>query len=226
MQGPPNTSKYANIVFENNVIKKILETHNKLRLEVASGKATGNNGKLPTASDMSQMYWDEKIAEKAQAASNKCEMDHTSAELRVLGNMKLGENIFWTKTSDKSTDPNIMDWEDGIKQWYSEIKDFNKEEVDKMSWNSGAVVTHFTQLVWSETYLIGCGFCSYVDNDWFTRIYFCQYGPAGNMVGSANYKTGVPASRCLNGFENSNIYPGLCCKKGFCKKDDDRILKN
>ena len=218
-KGVSNTSKYANNVFDKETIKKIVDTHNKLRSDVANGKAAGSNGNLPTASDMLQMYWDESIAVKAQQYTNKCQFQHSPREYRIIGKMKLGENIYMSMTTETTLDPNLMEWEAGIKDWYSEIKDYQKEIVDRFV-SGGPTIGHFTQVIWSRTYLVGCGFCSYIDKGQLTKLYFCQYGVAGNMIGSPNYKSGVPASNCPIGFQPSTVNPGLCCKTGACEKDN------
>ena len=55
--------------------------------------------------------------------------------------------------------------------------------VDSVFDNTG----HYTQVAWADTYAVGCGMVSYkiVDKFAYQRIYFCNYGPGGNYVGSA-----------------------------------------
>ena len=216
-KGPQNASQYATKNFNDEAIRKIIQVHNNLRSDVANGKATGADGLLPTASDMNQIYWDDRIAAKAQQYTNNCEFKHSPRQSRKIDNMDLGENIYFSNNSDKSENPNNMDWESEIKDWYSETKYFKNDIVNSFNSNGPNVIGHFTQVIWSETYLVGCGFCSYTNDDGLNKIYLCQYGKAGNMLGSPNYKTGTPASQCSSGFQSSTANNGLCCKSGACE---------
>ncbi|KAK8720786.1 hypothetical protein OTU49_013105, partial [Cherax quadricarinatus] len=68
-------------------------------------------------------------------------------------------------------------------------------------------------VVWGTTHEIGCGAIYYpstINGITFphTKIYVCNYGPAGNYVGSRVYTIGLPASRCPS--TSSQDYPGLC----------------
>ncbi len=74
-----------------------------------------------------------------------------------------------------------------------------------------AVTGHFTQLSWAETFLVGCGIAEYNDyyagRRWNTRIYVCNYGPAGNVVGDWMYRAGEACAYCG---PESYCYYGLC----------------
>lgn len=65
---------------------------------------------------------------------------------------------------------------------------------------------HYTQMVWAETTLIGCG-RSKVNAD--TLIFICNYGRAGNTLGMSVYKFGSSASDCGSLKPNSQ-YKSLC----------------
>ena len=42
------------------------------------------------------------------------------------------------------------------------------------------------QLVWADTYMVGCGYTFYDDKKrGFSKLYVCNYGPGGNLVGGA-----------------------------------------
>ncbi len=73
-------------------------------------------------------------------------------------------------------------------------------------------------MVWSETRLVGCGFVYFRENKrGFTKMYVCNYGPQGNLVGGTMYKTRkraeeeLPCDKTLD-FSESPVYPGLCRK--------------
>lgn len=69
------------------------------------------------------------------------------------------------------------------------------------------------QVVWAESYEIGCGAIHYSSTLQGTtypeaKTYVCNYGPAGNTLTQTVYKSGAPASQCTNGV--STTYPNLC----------------
>lgn len=94
-------------------------------------------------------------------------------------------------------------------------------------------VGHYTQIVWAETYKIGCGYIMYKKGKKFNKVWYqmnrkfviiilkrtisceiilsifkvlvCNYGPGGNEAGGSMYKIGRAGSLCSNGSEN-----GLC----------------
>ena len=48
------------------------------------------------------------------------------------------------------------------------------------------------QLVWADTYMVGCGYTYYDDKKrGYSKLYVCNYGPGGNLVG------GVMVSLCV-----------------------------
>ena len=65
---------------------------------------------------------------------------------------------------------------------------------------------HYTQVVWADTYKVGCGFTAYkASNGWYDKYYVCNYGPTGNRRGGSMYKTGSACSKCSGACDN-----GLC----------------
>ena len=51
-------------------------------------------------------------------------------------------------------------------------------------------VGHYTQMLWANTELVGCGAVRYNNDGQWNSVYLvCNYGPAGNIVGAALYKT-------------------------------------
>ena len=67
-------------------------------------------------------------------------------------------------------------------------------------------------MMWAKTWTIGCGMTMYSEGGWWKKLYTCNYGPAGNIMGggSAMYKIGVPCSSCPEGTSCSYDYLGLC----------------
>lgn len=217
-------SKYASNNLSDDAISTIVKVHNQLRAQVSNGKAKAMDGVLPNAADMLQMYWDESIAAKAQTWANNCQFEHSSSSSRTIDKMKIGENLYMSMTSQVDEDPNLMQWENGVNDWYGEIKDYTIDKVKKISFN-GPTIGHFSQVIWSKSYLVGCGFCSWIEQNMLNKLYVCQYGPAGNFINQPNYKdtTGSAASACPEGSQTSTVYPGLCCVNGACNKDSIKI---
>jgi hypothetical protein len=197
-------------------IQNIIQAHNDYRNEVALGKATGASGAIPNASNMRQVYWSTAIAAKAQEWANNCKFSHSKPAFRKQGNMNVGENIY-TKGSTKAVSPDHMSWKAGVTAWYHEIKKFNNDQIKPFKFTDGT--GHFTQVVWAETYLIGCGYAAYKDGKWSKGLYVCEYGPAGNFMKHAMLVEGAPASACPDGTAVSTDYPGLCCISGNCTRD-------
>lgn len=74
-----------------------------------------------------------------------------------------------------------------------------------------AATSHFTQLAWSETYLVGCARARYMSEHNLPSEYLvCNYGPGGNIFGNSLYREGPACSRCPLGC--SDRYPGLCLR--------------
>jgi len=99
-----------------------------------------------------------------------------------------------------------------VNGWYDEVADFNASYVDPFFAPPGILVGHFTQLVWAQAWKIGCGRIVYKPEGKkrFENLFICNYGLAGNLIGSQMYKIGAPCSACPSGTSCSGDYPGLC----------------
>jgi len=68
---------------------------------------------------------------------------------------------------------------------------------------------HYTQVVWADTYKVGCGFTAYTDSaGWYWKFYVCNYGSCGNIISGSMYKTGATCTQC------PTAAPG--CNNGLC----------
>ncbi|CRK86995.1 CLUMA_CG000808, isoform A [Clunio marinus] len=169
----------------------ILEEHNFLRQTVATGHVPGQ----PAAQNMQEMRWDDELAAKAQQWANECTFQHDPS--RYLGRFIMGQNlgILWSTAPLADDDGNFPQ---RIRNWFNEVQ--------KYAWGAKWSVKtgHYSQLVWGDTNLVGCGF-SYYQNSRYNKLYVCN----GNVVGSKPYATGMP--KCQNfGMSDSAKYPGLC----------------
>ncbi|NXF49573.1 CRVP protein, partial [Oceanites oceanicus] len=161
----------------------IVDKHNTLR-----------RGVKPTASNMLKMEWCPLAAKNAQKWANQCTLNHSPADMRRT-TVQCGENLFMSSAP--------FSWSDVIQAWYNEEKDFKYGTGAK---TQGAVIGHYTQVVWYNSYQIGCG-VAFCPNSKYEYFYVCQYCPMGNLRSSIGtpYKKGEPCGDCPNACEN-----GLC----------------
>ncbi|NXO28543.1 GLIP1 protein, partial [Cisticola juncidis] len=148
----------------------------------------------PPASNMFFMSWDAALAKTAKAWAKKCKFNHNTY-LKMPGKMHptfsfVGENI-WTGTA------HIFSVDAALQSWFNEVSSYD------FSTNTCTdICGHYTQVVWAESYKVGCAvhFCSTVENfpGLFNAAHFvCNYGPPGNYP-KKPYKEGQPCSRCSN----------------------------
>ncbi|XP_067000503.1 venom allergen 5 [Anabrus simplex] len=181
----------------------ILDEHNKLRQSLALGKVNGQ----PRASNMREMVWDDNLAALAQSWADQCTIAHDYS--RNDGRFPVGQNLAATWTTRSSISP-IPDFRRQINDWFNEVSLFHYG-------STGFTVAtgHYSQLAWGETYLVGCGYSFYYDKSrGYTKLYICNYGPGGNVVGEEPYVQGPPSCP-LYGMSSSSRYQGLCGVQGY-----------
>ncbi|KFQ74913.1 Cysteine-rich venom protein piscivorin, partial [Phoenicopterus ruber ruber] len=163
--------------------KLIVDKHNTLR-----------RGVNPTASNMMKMQWHPLAAKNAQTWANKCTLSHSPANMRKT-NVPCGENLFMSSAP--------VSWSYAIQAWYNEVKNF---KYGTGASPPGAVIGHYTQVVWYNSYQIGCA-VAYCPNSRYKYFYVCHYCPAGNLISSipTPYKKGKPCGDCPKACDN-----GLC----------------
>ncbi|CAD5117955.1 DgyrCDS6696 [Dimorphilus gyrociliatus] len=154
--------------------------HNTLR----SGEAGSN---------LLKMRWDDTIAAKAQELADKCVFEHDLTSNLTGTFSNVGQNIFAGSGS--------LDVSYAVQYWFDEKYNFTFGSPCTCS----KVCGHYTQVVWSESYAIGCGFkeCSPLKNSSNNDLYggstahfiVCNYGPPGNTQ-SCPYNQGNPCSGC------------------------------
>ncbi|XP_076356506.1 venom allergen 5-like [Tachypleus tridentatus] len=193
--------------------QSIVHIHNKLRAAVARGQEHG----LPAASNMRQLSWDEELSEIAQRWADQCMDGHD--QNRNVERFPVGQNvaIAWTfnKEDNLRDEP---DWETQVKAWYDEYKrvGFNHNHLYpfKFKYSAG----HFSQVVWGDTYKVGCGYTYHFDRmRGFSKIYVCNYGPGGNVISGTMYQSTHKPFCSTHGLRPSVKYYGLC------EEDEDNI---
>jgi hypothetical protein len=165
-------------LFENKVtdaeVEIIVDKHNQLRSLISQGKVPGQ----PKGKNLKTMKWDTALAREAQKIANTCEFKHVKVN---DDRFYVGQNLFaWSSTA------NVIgsDWNGAIQCWFDEYKNF------KYPNTSNGVTGHYTQVVWGDTEYVGCGYTNYQyqEDQWYDKLYVCNYGPGGNYVGAPPYE--------------------------------------
>uniref|UniRef100_A0A674IU60 Cysteine rich secretory protein 2 n=1 Tax=Terrapene triunguis TaxID=2587831 RepID=A0A674IU60_9SAUR len=185
--------------------KEIVDKHNALR-----------RGVMPTASNMLRMEWSPAAAKNAKSWANQCTLSHSPPNRRTT-TVGCGENLYM------STAPNS--WSDAIQAWYSEVGNFI---YGIGSTTPGAVIGHYTQVVWYKSYQIGCAI-AYCPQRFYKYYYVCHYCPAGNYrnLMSTPYKSGPVCGDCPNACDNrlcSNCFEKLSTQKSCLQNMTARSL--
>ncbi|XP_070803434.1 glioma pathogenesis-related protein 1-like [Pituophis catenifer annectens] len=161
-------------------IEECIRVHNRFRSSVD-----------PPASNMKRMSWDHDLAKTAFGWANMCQFNH-NPDLKSPGKAHpnftiVGENI-WTGTIW------VFNVTSALTSWYNEVKDYNYA-----TRSCKHVCGHYTQMVWAETYKVGCAvhFCPIVQGFHGSNAahFICDYGPGGNYP-RWPYKSGVTCSEC------------------------------
>ncbi|KAM6177034.1 cysteine-rich secretory protein LCCL domain-containing 2 [Erethizon dorsatum] len=181
--------------------EEILRLHNKLRGQVS-----------PPASNMEHMTWDEELERSAAVWAGECIWEHGPTSLLV----SIGQNlaVHWGRYRS----PGFH-----VQSWYDEVKDYTYPYPHECNpWCpercSGAMCTHYTQIVWATTNKVGCAVhtCPRMDvwgEIWENAIYLvCNYSPKGNWIGEAPYRNGRPCSECPPSY-------GGGCRNNLCYRE-------
>ncbi|CAF4228428.1 unnamed protein product [Rotaria socialis] len=109
--------------------KSILEMHNHER-------------RLVYGKNMQKMYWNDDLAEIAQRYARTCIFDHDRASQRSVPKIPLstGQNLAM----------GYENWTQAIQGWISEKQDYFYD------YPSSGIVSHYTQIIWHSTALVGC----------------------------------------------------------------------
>ncbi|XP_057653161.1 venom allergen 5-like [Diorhabda carinulata] len=186
----PKESDCEPVPFTNQQRNKLLSMHNEYRNDVAGGK--DNRGGASEAANIMVLNYDFDLEYVASCTANTCKMEHESCR-KTNKFSSVGQNLYMGGSLMNS-----------VKKWYGEIVLMTAENFDNLKDFSG--VGHFTQIVWAETTHVGCAAARKGN----TYLVACNYGPAGNLIGSKVYIKGNPASKCPDGTQYSRVYRALC----------------
>jgi len=164
------------------------------------------------------MYWSDAIHEKAQQWANYCKFQYSTKEFRRQPDFPVGENVY---ESSATGNFQPMNWAKAVTAWYNEIVGMGGKSIDTLT-EEGPETGHFTQVVWANSYLIGCGFAQHQTGGLYQNLYVCQYGPVGNVVGYPIYSASpTKACVCPEGTSCGNpTFENICCPTGVCSWQD------
>eukprot|EP01017_Pseudomicrothorax_dubius_P003128 TRINITY_DN10371_c0_g1_i1.p1 TRINITY_DN10371_c0_g1~~TRINITY_DN10371_c0_g1_i1.p1 ORF type:complete len:251 (-),score=34.97 TRINITY_DN10371_c0_g1_i1:37-789(-) len=175
-----------------------VDAHNKLRNTFASKGVPEVSGGV-TAADMKEL----KFYEPAEAASlawvRAKVMAHSEANSKYRAKFlqyDCGENIFTFMTATNIRSAPTM-WNEAIQAWYDEYKIWRKDPRNSVTKYYFLPATgHFTQMIWADTKLVGCGAHTHYAAPWYIHRIVCQYCPTGNYMYQQVFKIGAPGSNC------------------------------
>nr|BEG79510.1 perisilin-6 [Euplectella curvistellata] len=178
---------------------EILNQHNLYRSSV-----------VPEAANMKKMEWSTCLEQVAYNYLKTCPdralNGDRSVQARDAGCMEskyVGENLHWSSVP-------ITDVSEPIDSWHMEVADY-----DYNSLSCSNICGHYTQIVWADSYLVGCSMYDATEhcNNGRSGTYFlCNYAPGGNYWGQKPYISGTSCTQCPSGF--NTCIDGMCAKSG------------
>ena len=93
--------------------------------------------------------WDSELEAIAQRWADQCQSGYDTNKKKLDGT-SVGQNVAWISS--------LLDIDSvvaGVQRWYDEVHNFRRYPESPFSFDSGT--GHYTQLVWADTELVGCG---------------------------------------------------------------------
>lgn len=153
--------------------KKILLAHNEIRRQLSIPDLRWSNQMASYAT-----RWAVYLTESG------CQLRHRGNIDLPLHKNGLGENLFRRSAvvwADGRREVESVAEKDVVLEWARESANFNYVE------NSCALnetCEHYTQLVWRDSVVVGCGAASCPNQD---QIWVCNYDPPGNFIRQRPY---------------------------------------
>eukprot|EP00775_Hariotina_reticulata_P007003 gene7003-7218_t len=169
-----------------------------LLLLLAGAVALTNAGSVPDGEQLLSLHnyyrskhgaaplaWSKSIAASAERYAQRCIWQHSSSQERN----GYGENLYFSKNMDVQTIGARA-----TNEWYEEVKDYNFASPGQ-ALRYGAMIGHFTAMVWINTKAIGCAYvrCPWLANAGYSDadLLVCQYDPPGNIDAPSYFAANV-----------------------------------
>jgi len=171
--GSSNSTSNSTCPEGNSLLCGMVAAHNAARAAV-------NPAANPALPDMS---WDATVAAHAQSWAESCSFSHF-----IGAGTNEGQNLYASASSGSGAS-NAPKPQSVVDNWVSEIQYYTYSSNTCVS---GQMCGHYTQVVWRNSTLLGCGikYCS-TGSPWTQYpnwwIVVCNYSPAGNYVGKQPY---------------------------------------
>lgn len=114
------------------------------------------------------LRWSDDLAAAAQQWANSLIESHA---FHPRGDHRFGENLF--EVTGRGASPDEV-----VYAWAGEARNY-----DHKTNTCSARCGHFTQLVWHDTTVVGCGMA----HDTRREVWVCNYDPLGNILGERPY---------------------------------------
>lgn len=191
---------------------KVVSEHNRLRRD-AIGPGGSDEVSTTTATKMLEMEYDMKLECVAQAyietqsGSFQHNSNRTSDYAACGGSGYVGEN-WYSGSPDPDTDSfggATSAWVDFVWPVAWGFNGCSERENYHGDRGCSGTVGHYTQVLWANSYKVGCGYTSAGGT-------VCNYSPGGNYPGVDPFLVGTACSAC----------PGThpYCNNGLCSKID------
>uniref|UniRef100_A0A914HMM9 SCP domain-containing protein n=1 Tax=Globodera rostochiensis TaxID=31243 RepID=A0A914HMM9_GLORO len=174
-----------------------VQCHNNYRSQLALGNMVNKTGgnKMPKASNMYKMTWDDGLAKFAQEWANKCNLKHS-------WNGWAGENLAYNGGTFSNKDAFV----DACNRWWNELAVYGFKKELTLDDATLHPLGHWTQMAWQNSDKIGCAVAKNCPNtNWKTYV-VCWYFKPGNYFGVPVYGVGEPCSKC----DKCDKATGLC----------------
>jgi len=159
--------------------EEALSAHNAVRSTVNNGGYAGQPTPNPS---LPLMMWDQTLADEARAYAEQCIWAHSSDRINV------GENLYATTNLNGNITAAVDSWA-SEHQYYMFQSD---------TCTPGEQCGHYTQLVWFDSILVGCGeaICDSLQYPNGGDVFgsrpalnvVCRYATAGNLYGNPPYQ--------------------------------------
>ncbi|KAF6212046.1 hypothetical protein GE061_012564 [Apolygus lucorum] len=195
----------------------LLHWHNSYRNKFAEGKLRVQGNPIEGVANMRQMTYYDDLETIAQTWAQQCVPAHdvcrTTPRFQGGVGFNSGQN-FGTQKSDLGIPRDETTWYNFL-QWIDERKNVPQAQLNSYGSITGHQPeswSHWTQLIWANTFTLGCAEVVYEVEAQFERTTFCNYGPGGNLRGRRALRFGPPCSACPRGTScrPDSEYPSLC----------------